>query len=528
MGKKKDNTPDDNDIFGKALEMALNSLSESQRENLMDYIQEHGADSLFSGPNPIYQYKRPDYAKDIKPIAEYLQLLWDSEDDDLMDLCSAVGTVCDGKPKDEIEKDVRNYILNVFVDFYISDDDIFASRLTTAFWILEHYHLASCLDIVLEALRQNQEFYNCYFDINREETVSIVYQLGKDQLPRLLDFMKESNLIPEGRTIVFDAVAHLYLAEPARRLETAQWLCDALNHFCDASEEDVFEPNIDHYAFTLLTIQAREALPIMKKLYERFEVPALEVPGGYKELAKAMNGNDEEERCRYYSVDEWMKFVPDEDDDDDELFDGDDDDFETFIESQPAKKYRISVKLKKSPVKISRELVLPSNISLEYLAETIQAAMGWSGGHLHHFIKDNIFYVSAEMYEEDQNEGWSTNERDDTGMTLGDMLQQKGNCFVFEYDFGDSWMHEIKLMEVSEYQDNENRHEIFLKKGAGACPPEDCGGVYGYAHLIEVMAHPRGPEYKQMKEWLGGKLYPDDFDIEEARERISDFNSLDF
>jgi hypothetical protein len=42
------------------------------------------------------------------------------------------------------------------------------------------------------------------------------------------------------------------------------------------------------------------------------------------------------------------------------------------------------------------------------------------------------------------------------------------------------------------------------------------------------MAHPRDPEYKQMKEWLGGKLYPDDFDIEEARERISDFNSLDF
>ena len=108
------------------------------------------------------------------------------------------------------------------------------------------------------------------------------------------------------------------------------------------------------------------------------EVPALEVPGGYKELAKAMNGNDEEERCCYYSVDEWDEIpVPDEDDDDDELFDGDgdDDDFETFIESQPAKKYRISVKLKKSPVKISRELVLPSNISFEYLAETIQAAM---------------------------------------------------------------------------------------------------------------------------------------------------------
>lgn len=68
---------------------------------------------------------------------------------------------------------------------------------------------------------------------------------------------------------------------------------------------------------------------------------------------------------------------------------------------------------------------------------------------------------------------------------MQDVLKDKGKSIMWEYDFGDSWEHEVKLSSVADYKDGEP-HMVEWVKGAGACPPEDCGGVWGYADLLQL------------------------------------------
>ncbi len=48
--------------------------------------------------------------------------------------------------------------------------------------------------------------------------------------------------------------------------------------------------------------------------------------------------------------------------------------------------------------------------------------------------------------------------------------------------------------------------------GERACPPEDCGGVWGYEDLLEILADPKHEEHEERKEWAGGDFDPDAFD----------------
>ena len=92
---------------------------------------------------------------------------------------------------------------------------------------------------------------------------------------------------------------------------------------------------------------------------------------------------------------------------------------------------------------------------------------------------------------------------------------------VWEYDLGDSWRHTLRVVENK--TGGINPYEVMLNKAKGACPPEDCGGVWGYAHLIEVMANPEHPEHEDYKEWLGHKLQPGRTNIAKARKAIKDY-----
>ena len=48
--------------------------------------------------------------------------------------------------------------------------------------------------------------------------------------------------------------------------------------------------------------------------------------------------------------------------------------------------------------------------------------------------------------------------------------------------------------------------------GARRCPPEDCGGVHGYAEFLQIVADRRHPEHQSMIEWAGGAYDADAFD----------------
>ena len=56
--------------------------------------------------------------------------------------------------------------------------------------------------------------------------------------------------------------------------------------------------------------------------------------------------------------------------------------------------------------------------------------------------------------------------------------------------------------------------------GKRACPPEDCGGIWGYAQLLEALSDPQHLEHEEMCEWQGGSLDPEAFDLEEINQRL--------
>ena len=88
----------------------------------------------------------------------------------------------------------------------------------------------------------------------------------------------------------------------------------------------------------------------------------------------------------------------------------------------------------------------------------------------------------------------------------------------YEYDFGDSWEHEL-LVEKILPRDEGKRYPVCLT-GKRACPPEDCGGILGYASFLEAIRDPEHPEHDEMLEWVGGEFDPDIFDLDEVNREL--------
>lgn len=84
--------------------------------------------------------------------------------------------------------------------------------------------------------------------------------------------------------------------------------------------------------------------------------------------------------------------------------------------------------------------------------------------------------------------------------------------FRYAYDFGDSWELEIRVEKIVPAEHSMPTTAVCMD-GARACPPEDCGGAWGYADLLESLADPKHPEHRNMKKWLGRRFDPEAFDL---------------
>lgn len=222
--------------------------------------------------------------------------------------------------------------------------------------------------------------------------------------------------------------------------------------------------------------------------------------------------------------------------DDDEEFDDDEDDEEgssgfddedyllglrlpksKFI-GQSKQEFHIRIKLNDAPVNIWRELVVPSNITLEMLAYVLIEAMGWEHEHLYQFKgKNDIYYINSAQIKEQEDSfiGFFSRaqNRNSERYSLEMVLQPKGDRIKFEYDFGDSWVHDLWVKGARDYAPDEEP-AIRLLKAHGECPPEDCGGVWGYADLLEANQKKRKTaEEKERLEWYD---IPKDFNPEEC------------
>ena len=92
---------------------------------------------------------------------------------------------------------------------------------------------------------------------------------------------------------------------------------------------------------------------------------------------------------------------------------------------------------------------------------------------------------------------------------------------VYEYDFGDSWEHNIRLEKILPF-DPDAVLPLCLK-AKGACPPEDVGGIWGYSNFMEALSDPDHPEHTEYKEWVGGGFDPAAYDIKEVNEMLSKY-----
>ena len=159
--------------------------------------------------------------------------------------------------------------------------------------------------------------------------------------------------------------------------------------------------------------------------------------------------------------------------------------------SEAAMQLKLSLRgVSKPPV--WRRLLVPADIRIDRLHDVIQTSMGWTDTHLH------VFSTAAGDYGVPDPELGFQNERN---ARLGQFLKQPGDRIQYAYDFGDGWEHDI-VLEKHLDPDPEAQIPACLA-GKGACPPEDCGGSWGYADLKETLDDPRHADHADMLDWLG-------------------------
>ena len=176
--------------------------------------------------------------------------------------------------------------------------------------------------------------------------------------------------------------------------------------------------------------------------------------------------------------------------------------------SAPNQVFELEIALLDIEPRIWRRFAVRSNHSLMVLHDIIQMVMGWNDCHLHEFeIGDQVY--TARYPELDDLDERKT--RDEQRSYLRGVLGGEGSRFLYRYDFGDGWRNDLKVLKVSQPEEGV-RYPVCLS-GERSCPPEDVGGTWGYAEMLEALADPRHEEHDGYIEWLGRKFEPDVFDL---------------
>ncbi|WP_278717090.1 plasmid pRiA4b ORF-3 family protein [Bacteroides caecimuris] len=547
MNKKKNQTSIGLDAL---ITEVFNMFTLEEQQELINILNHNGLEKLYQQMEEVfYDYQQPDYNSEATPIAAYLQKLWDMQTyedypfDEFKKDCTTV-------PAAELEKDLRNFILQLFIHYQgpleNTKEENRPFKLWYIYWAMEHYRMESSLNIILEIMRQSPTFLSSYCHLIQDEaTIAIIYQLGQNQLPLLLSFMNENGIAPFGKEDICSAVAQIAINNPERRLEIINWFCQLLNSYYDRFErgEDNNLSIIDYITDVLMNIRAIETLPILEKIYKRFKIPNTLTRKGFKEIKKEMpraklKGLDVDSMeelmnllNEFITFNENHKFDDNEfdeeyddefDDDefDDDEFDDDEYNESFYIEEQTSKKLNIKISLINSDPEIYRIVEVPSNIRLESFADVINTAMGWEGYHMHLFQKGKTIYTT----EESDDDFWFDPVKtvNSYSLSLGEILTRKGSHIKYEYDFGDSWMHRITLESQQAYKKDETQG-IFLIDGANACPPEDCGGIYSYQEILEALKHPHSKAAKEYREWLGKNFNAHKFNAKKVERELRDF-----
>ncbi|XP_044256452.1 uncharacterized protein y4hQ-like isoform X2 [Tribolium madens] len=157
-----------------------------------------------------------------------------------------------------------------------------------------------------------------------------------------------------------------------------------------------------------------------------------------------------------------------------------------------------------------RRIHVCSSDTFEQLQEHIQRFMGWKQSHLHEFETDENIHIVDVDYEDVFGFDFDKVVKEDK-VKLSQFLKTPNDKVKYIYDFGDNWEHLVVLEKILPFKDT-----VCYPKCVGgrrACPPEDCGGVSGYAELLKVLANPSPSECEKKVICCLDQYYPN-FDPE--------------
>lgn len=159
--------------------------------------------------------------------------------------------------------------------------------------------------------------------------------------------------------------------------------------------------------------------------------------------------------------------------------------------------FQLHVRLREIEPAIWRRIHVWEDAKLPQLHRILQVLFNWEDYHLHDFVVGRRVY-SVPDPEDALIEREVSDER---LVPLNRVVKSVGDTFVYAYDFGDNWRHDI-LLEAIVLPEPETFYPRCLG-GARNGPPEDAGGPHGYANYIEALADPEHEEHEDMLAWRG-------------------------
>ena len=510
-----------------------------------------------------YSYEHPDYKKMVGDVPDALQPLLNIGDthpdlpevEDFMDSCAQLdrSTLVTGV----------NSIIYFWMDRWHTDPDgdVWMHPIHVAIMIAERFQLRECLPVLLETERQDRGFAEVFFDecdMVGMVSACIYHITTAEDLTLLADFVRERGIHSFCKAEVIAAVSTVPRREPQLLPDVQRWLFGILAIFADGIDPSVGDVMLlEAIIHCCLHTRNVDAKPMIIRMYSKYKLPNILIPGGANEVRKTIKKADigilKEELDSSETIWQNAATTFDEDDFDDGDYDHDyvaadfedsDDEIEyyedeewaprqeycgyayggkaKYLPVQKPKKSTLRIELENSEPLIWRELEVPSNLCLTSLAQAILLAFGWNEDHLHQFLESRKNHYATSMNELGGTLYPGT--KDGSRYGVSHLLKKQGDSVLFEYDYGDSWYHKVKLKSVADYTDDGTK-AVRLIGGANACPPDDCGGIYRYSYLVELMQKkPRSSELSEFYDWMGCKWDPEFFPMDETVKAVDRMN----
>jgi hypothetical protein len=175
--------------------------------------------------------------------------------------------------------------------------------------------------------------------------------------------------------------------------------------------------------------------------------------------------------------------------------------------------YQLRITLQDIQPPIWRQIQVWEDITLGQLHTILQIVMHWEDYHLHEFTVGRRLYSVPDPDDE-------LHERkviDELRAKLCDVVPRVGTQFLYVYDFGDNWRHEL-LLEAIVMPEPDMKYPRCIA-GARRIPPEDVGGTTGYEDYLAAVADPKHQEHEKMLRWRG-EFGSETFSTDDVNQRL--------